>query len=56
MSRDHAAIRVEWQTRRSIDRYLRGETSLNFLAFSLEQVIEFAEGAQIEFASDLREL
>jgi hypothetical protein len=53
---DDAVARVGWQVRRSIDRYHHGETSLNFLAVSLDKVASFAEGRGLECAHELRGL
>lgn len=53
-STTEATGRVAWQIRRSVGRYVQGETSLAFLAASLDQVIVFAEVNGVACAHALR--
>lgn len=54
-STTEATRRVTCQIRRSVGRYVRGETSLAFLASSLDQVILFAEVNGVACAHALRD-
>jgi hypothetical protein len=53
-SGNEVAQRVAWQVRRSVDRYLQGETSLAFLTLSLDQAIQYAEANVVTCAEALR--